>query len=194
MNSLPLLLCIVMLSVCYPAFAQNASSGREAVPAKSGGEISFDALKSLAGTWTGVVTTNPSNPDINGPIQVTMRVGSGGNALVHEIASGGMPEPTLIYLDGDRLTLVHYCDAGNRPRLVARKSPDQKTVEFDFVDISGDPKPVYLNHLVFTIIDADHHIEDWTFTLPDDKLLHAHFDLKRATASVAPPAGVAGIT
>lgn len=86
----------------------------------------------------------------------------------------------MIYLEGDRLTLLHYCEAGNRPRLVARKSPDQKTVEFDFVDISGNTAPAYLHRFAFTIIDADRHTEDWTFMLPGDKLLHAHFDLKRA--------------
>ena len=72
------------------------------------------------------------------------------------------------------VTLVHYCEAGNRPRMVARKSPDQKTAEFDFVDISGNTTPAYLHHFVFTIINADHHTEDWTFMLPGDKLLHAH--------------------
>ena len=93
---------------------------------------------------------------------------------------GGTTEPTMIYLEDDRLTLVHDCEAGNRPRLVARKSPAGKSVEFDYVDISGSTNPVYLSHFVFRIIDADHHAEDWTFTLPGDKRLHAHFDLKRA--------------
>ena len=66
--------------------------------------MSFDALKSLAGTWTGPVTTDPPDPDIDGPIQVTMRVASRGNVLVHEIAPGGVPEPTMIYLEDNRLT------------------------------------------------------------------------------------------
>ena len=135
MKSLPLVLCIGVLSLYRLTFAQNPSPGQKAIPAKSDVQISFGALKSLAGTWTGPVTTDPPNPDIDGPIQVTMRVASRGNVLVHEIAPGGVPEPTMIYLEGDRLTLVHYCEAGNRPRMVARKSPDQKTVEFDFVDI-----------------------------------------------------------
>jgi hypothetical protein len=187
-KSLPLVLCIGVLSLCL-TFAQNPSTGQKAIPAKSDVQISFDTLKSLAGTWTGPVTTDPPNPDIDGTIQVTMRVASGGNLLVHEISPGGVPEPTMIYLEGDRLTLVHYCEAGNRPRLVARKSPGQKTVEFDFVDISGSPKPAYLHHFVFTIINADHHTEDWTFMLPDGKLMHAHFDLKQANESVRQPAG-----
>jgi hypothetical protein len=188
-KSLSFVLCLGVMLLCRLTFAQNPSSGQKATPAKSDAQISFDALKSLAGTWTGPVTTDPPNPEINGPIRVTMRVASRGNVLVHEIPPGGVPEPTMIYLDGDRLTLVHYCEAGNRPRMVARKSPDQKTVEFDFVDISGSTSPAYLHHFVFTIIDADHHTEDWTFMLPGDKLLHAHFDLKRAKESVPPPAG-----
>jgi hypothetical protein len=188
-KSLPLVLCIGVLSLSRLAFAQNRSPGQKAIPAKSDAQISFSALKSLAGTWTGPVTTDPPNPEIDGPIQVTMRVASRGNVLVHEIAPGGVPEPTMIYLEDDRLTLVHYCEAGNRPRMAARKSPDQKTVEFDFVDISGSTRPAYLHDLVFTIIDADHHTEDWRFMLSGDKLLHAHFDLKRAKESVPPPAG-----
>jgi len=32
---------------------------------------------------------------------------------------------------------------------------------------------------VFTIIDADHHIEDWTYMLPGDKPVRARVDLKR---------------
>ena len=189
MKSLLLVLCIGVLSPCRLTFAQNPSPGQEAISAKSDAQNAFGALQSLAGTWTGAVKTDPPNPEIDGVIQVTMRVASGGNVLVHEIAPGGVPEPTMIYLDGDRLTLVHYCEAGNRPRLVARKSPDQKTVEFDFVDVSGGTTPTYLHHFVFTIINADHHTEDWTFMLPTGKLLHAHFDLKRAKESVPPPAG-----
>ena len=72
--------------------------------------------------------------------------------------------------------------------MVARKSPDQKTVEFDFLDISGSTQPAYLHQFVLTIVNADHHIEDWTFMLPGDTLLRAHFDLKRAKQSLPPPA------
>jgi len=33
---------------------------------------------------------------------------------------------------------------------------------------------------VFTLVDADHHIEDWTYMMPGDKPVHAHFDLHRS--------------
>ncbi len=180
MRRLPWVLGVGLLSLCRPALAQDSPPRRDAAQAKSSALTSFGALKGLAGSWTGTVKTDPTNPDLDGPIQVTMRVASQGNALVHEIAPGGVPEPTLIYVEGDRLVLVHYCDAGNRPRLVARSATDPKTADFELFDISGSKSPTYLRHFVFTLVDADHHTEDWTFVLQDDKTLHAHFDLRRA--------------
>jgi len=41
---------------------------------------------------------------------------------------------------------------------------------------------------VFTIIDANHHIEDWTYMMPGDKLVRAHMDLQRTKTG----SGVAG--
>ena len=45
-------------------------------------------------------------------------------------------------------------------------------------DISGSPE-YHMHHSVITIIDANHHTEDWTFMMKD-KPIHAHFDLHRA--------------
>jgi phage tail protein X len=84
----------------------------------------------------------------------------------------------MFYLDNDRLTLVHYCDAGNRPRMVARSS-DGKTVEFDFVDVSGSTQYGNMQHAVFTVVDANHHIEEWTYMMPGNKPVHARLDLHR---------------
>jgi len=186
-KSLPVMLCIGVGAPGFSALVQNPSNGQESIPAKSQSQVSFGALKTLSGTWAGPVTTDPPNPGLEGIIQVTMRVASRGNVIVHEIAPGGIPEPTVIYLESDHLTLIHYCEAGNRPRLVARNSPNQKAVAFNFADISGSTNPAYLHDFAFNMIDVDHHIEDWTFMLPGDKLLHAHFDLKRTNESAASP-------
>jgi hypothetical protein len=186
-----MVLCVGLLTQCRPAFAQDSSSGQDTTSAMREAQTSFGVLKGLAGTWTGSVTTDPHNPDIEGSMRVTLRVASRGSVLEHEIAPGGVPEPTMIYVDGDRLTLVHYCEAGNRPRLVARGSADPKTVDFEFADVSGSTKPVYLQHFVFTVVSADHHTEDWTFQLPEEKQLHAHFDLRRAIKSTPTSAGKA---
>jgi hypothetical protein len=170
-----LLFVLIMLSVA--AFAQSDA------------QKSFDSLKTLAGSWQGHVTTVPKMGDMGNDalMQVTMRVTSRGNALVHEMKGAGEPDDparydhpvTMLYLDSDRLLLTHYCDAGNRPRMVARTSPDGKTVEFDFLDVSGSTDKGHMQHAVFTIIDANHHTEDWTYLMPGDKPVRAHFDLQR---------------
>jgi hypothetical protein len=114
-------------------------------------------------------------------LQISLRTTSSGNAIMHEVTAGGMKDDpiTMLYLDGDRLLLTHYCDAGNRPRMVAKASPDGKTVEFDFLDLAGPTEHGHMDHAVFTFIDANHHTEDWTYMLPGDKPMLAHFNLER---------------
>ncbi|HVM94482.1 MAG TPA: hypothetical protein VMT67_16795 [Terriglobales bacterium] len=172
------------------AFAQHDHDATKPVVQKSDAQISFDSLKGLAGEWEGAVSVDPPQPQwdgINKPLHVTMRVTSRGNAIVHELQEANTPlDPTkydhpvtLLYIDNDQLNLIHYCDAGNRPHMVARKSADGKTVEFDFADLTGPTKYGHMHHAVFTYVDANHHIEDWTYMMPGDKPLHAHFELKR---------------
>ena len=74
--------------------------------------------------------------------------------------------------------LTHYCDAGNRPRMTGKMSPDGKTVEFEFLDVAGTTKYGHMHHSVFTVLDANHHTEDWTF-MQGEKPVLAHFDLQR---------------
>jgi len=156
--------------------------------AQSDAQKSFDKLKTLSGSWEGHVTTVPQKAEMEGALlQLSLRVTSRGNALVHEMREAGKPDDpnrydhpvTMLYLDSDRLYLTHYCDAGNRPRMVATTSPDGKIVQFDFVDVAGSTEYGHMHHAVFTFVDANHHTEDWTYMEPGDKPVHAHFDLQR---------------
>jgi len=166
---------IGILAVCSLAYAQTPAR----TAAASEGQKAFDLMKTLAGNWQGPVTTDNAAWSTDKPLSISMRIASHGNALVHEIDTGG-PEITVFYVENDRLTLVHYCDFGNRPLMVARPSTDGKTLEFDLVSYAGSNQIGHVSHGVFTILDANHHIEDWTFALPGDKPpVHAHFDLKR---------------
>src|ERR1700710_967992 len=128
MKFLRLMLSIDLISSSTAAFAQP------------GTQMSCDSIEALAGTWEGGVTTVPKAAAMgdNANVEISLRVTSRGNALVHEMkAAGTADDPTrydhpvtMTYLDGDRLLLTHYCDAGNRPRMVARSSPDGKKGEF----------------------------------------------------------------
>ena len=190
MKSHRFMLTAVLMSLCAAAFAQSDTQKTIDKLVVSDAQKSFTQLKTLAGAWQGSATTDPPMQEMgNGALtQITLRVASRGNSLVHEMKELGKPDDptrydhpvTMLYLDADRLYLTHYCDAGNRPRLVARTSPDGKTVEFDFVDLSGGNQYGHMYHAVFTIIDANHHIEEWTYMMPGDKPVRARMDLKRA--------------
>jgi len=150
--------------------------------AQSDAQKSFDKMKTMAGTWEGHVKTTPPAPEMEGRLMhVSLRTTSMGNAMVHEMSGTGRPDDpiTMLYLDSDRLLLTHYCDAGNRPRMVGKVSEDGKTVEFDFLDVERSTQYGHMHHAKFTTIDANHHIEEWTYMQPGDKPVVAHVDLQR---------------
>ena len=176
MKSVRFMLGVVLIALSTGAFAQSDA------------QKSFDKLKTLAGTWVGHVKIDPPTPEMEkDPVRVVLRITSRGNALVHEMADANSPDDptkfdhpvTMFYVDSDRLTLVHYCDAGNRPRMSGKLSSDGKQVDFSFVDLSGADGHGHMEHALFTAIDNDHHAEDWTFVMPGDKVMHAHMDLTR---------------
>jgi hypothetical protein len=162
MKPIRFLLSAALLGLSTMAFAQSDA------------QKSFDQLKSLAGSWEGAMDGKP--------IQISLRVTSMGNALMHEMRMAGRPDDpiTMLYIDADRLLLTHYCDAGNRPRMVATLTPDGKTVDFHFLDVANfnSKQGGYMQHAVFTTLDANHHTEDWTF-LMQGKQINAHLDLQR---------------
>ena len=176
MKSLRILLPCVVVAFSMAAFAQSDA------------QKSFDKMKTLTGTWVGRVTVDPPTPEMdNSPVRVTMRITSRGNAMVHEMADPNTTDDptkydhpvTMFYIDSDRLTLVHYCDAGNRPRMTGSLSPDRSKVDFTFEDLSGGNEHGHMQHALFTVIDENHHVEDWTYMMPGDKPMHAHLDLQR---------------
>ena len=132
-------------------------------PSQSDAQKAFEKLKTLAGSWQASM--------MGMSLQETIRVTSRGNAILHEMTSSAMPDNpiTMIYVDGDRLLLTHYCDSGNRPRMEGKMSADGNTVEFKLVDITGNTDKGFMNRLVFTLIDANHHNGESTWMLPGNK-------------------------
>lgn len=143
--------------------------------AQSVAQKSFEQLKVLAGSWEG---------NLDGqPLHVSLRVTSRGNALLHEMKGAGPDDPiTMFHLDGDRLLLTHYCDAGNQPRMVANISPDGKTIVFNFLEATNllSTQMGHMQRVTFTFIDSDHHTENWEFAMADGKQMGGLLDLKRS--------------
>jgi len=179
MKSHRFMLSVVLMWLSTVAFAQ---SGAQKPVAQSDAQKSFDKLKILAGSWEGHLTTVPQQAEVEGKYAlVSLRVTSMGNALLHETKIEGRSDDpiTMLYLDGNRLLLTHYCDAGNRPRMVAKAAPEGKTVEFNFLDVVGSTRYGNMHDAVFTEIDVNHHTEVWTWMDPEGKPVHVRFDLQR---------------
>lgn len=130
--------------------------------AQSPAKKAFELMKSLSGNWEG-------KDQMGDPVQVSFRMTAGGTTLMSEITSqmAGKQEDmiSMIHMDGDRLLLTHYCPSGNQPRMKASLSPDGKSVTFDFVDATNleTPDTGHMHSVVFTIIDSNHHTEEWHY-------------------------------
>jgi hypothetical protein len=163
MKSLRMVLMVGLMSFTALAYGQSDA------------QKSFDKLKALAGSWEGTLEGHP--------LQVSLRVTSRGNALMHEMTGPGSPDDpiTMLHMDGDRLLLTHYCDAGNQPRMVATVSPDGKTITFNFVEATNllSSQMGHMQRVVFDLIDADHHTEKWEFATASGKQMGGLLDLKR---------------
>jgi len=141
--------------------------------AASDGSQAFEKMKSLEGSWSGKTADGRA-------VQVSNRVTSGGSVVMSEI-TGHEDMITMFHLDGGRLLMTHYCAAGNQPRMVASLSSDGKTITFDFLDATNllPSQGGHMERVVFTLIDADHHSEDWQFAQDGGQKLYEKFDLER---------------
>jgi len=163
MRKLTLLIILVAAAAVVVLPQEMKMPAPKASGPQSDAQKAFEKLKTLAGTWQASL--------MGAPMNVTLRVTSSGNAILHEGTSSAMPDDpiTMFYVEGDRLLATHYCDSGNRPRMEGKMSPDGKKIEFTLLDIVGNTKNGYMGSIVFNFIDASHHNEDGAWTFPGNK-------------------------
>lgn len=169
-----LLICLLIAIGSGTSVAQTTPPSNNAA-APSEAKKLFNNLKTLAGSWQGTI--------MNIPINLTIRVASSGTAILHEAHTdqAGPPkhEITMFYVEGDRLLATHYCDGGNRARLEGKMSPDGKTMEFNFLDVVGSTKGGLVKRMVFTTVEANMHIVEFTFMKPDGNPIELRGEFKR---------------
>ena len=170
MNRYPLhfLLTIHMLILGTAALAT-------AVSAQTDAQKAFNAIKNMPGIWEGKAADGRA-------VRVDFRVTAGGSAVMSEIKGDG-PENmiSMFHLDGpNRLLMTHYCGAGNQPRMQGSVSPDGKTITFTFIDATNlaAPDAGHMQRMVLTMIDENHHTEEWVFA-DHGKEQKQIFDLRR---------------
>ena len=173
MRTLMPTLLICLLAPVAVVFAQD--NPPKSASAQSDAQKAFEKMKTLAGSWQGTV--------MGMSINVTIRLASSGTAILHEATGDGKRPPnheiTMFYLDGDRLLATHYCDGGNRARFEGKMSPDEKTSEFNFLDVAGSTRGGLVKHMAFTMIDANKHVVEFTFIKPDGKPIELRGEFER---------------
>ena len=162
-------LLICLLAPAPVVFGQD--NPPKAAGAQSEARKAFDKLKTLAGSWQGSIG------DLS--TQVTIRVTSAGSAIMHDAFMASTNKITMIYLEGDRLFLTHYGGEGNRPRFEGKLTPDGKSVVFSFLDVAGGTQRGLIKHMMFTIVDANNHVVEVTYILPDGKPVEARAEFQR---------------
>ena len=143
--------------------------------AQTDAQKAFAVIKNMPGTWE-------SKAADGRVLDVTFKVTAGGSAVMSEILGNG-PEDmiTMFHLDGpNRLLMTHYCGAGNQPRMTASASPDGKTITFNYLDATNlaTPDAGRMEHLVVTLLDPNHHTEEWHFN-DHGKDMKEVFDLRK---------------
>jgi hypothetical protein len=162
-------LLICLLAPAAVVLAQD--NPPKSAGAQSDAKKAFAKLKTLAGSWKGTIG------DLS--TEVTIRVTSAGSAIMHDAFMASTNKITMIYLEGDRLFLTHYGGEGNRPRFEGKLTPDGKSVEFSFLDVAGGTQRGLLKHMMFTIVDANNHVVEVTYILPDGKPVQVRGEFQR---------------
>jgi hypothetical protein len=120
----------------------------------------FERLKSLAGDW--VTLEGGEAPP--GSI-VRYEVTSAGSALLETLFVGTPNEMrTVYYLDRGQLVLVHYCAAGNQPRMRAlpSSSPDEVVFDFDGGSNVDLERGLHMHSARFDLSNDARLVTEWT--------------------------------
>jgi hypothetical protein len=108
------------------------------------GRTGFDRLKRLTGSWS------MSGGGARGV--TTYRLTNGGKTLIQDEAG----QLTIFKLEGDDLTLTHYCARGNQPRMRLETLSDNK-ITFTMYDITNlsHPQAYHTTNLELVFLSAD---------------------------------------
>lgn len=160
----------ILRSLLFAFLALAATS----VLAQTDAQKAFQTIKTMPGSWEGKALDGQT-------LQVTFKETAGGSAVMSEILGKKENMISMFHLDGaGKLLMTHYCAVGNQPRMQATVSPDGKTITFRYLDATGlaTPGAGHMQTMVLTLIDENHHTEDWTF-VDHGKEMKEFFDLHR---------------
>ncbi len=128
--------------------------------AASSATAAFHQLQTLAGNWEGT-------GDDGMKVKSTFQLIAGDTAVMETLAMSGVDAMVSLYsIDGNSISLVHYCPTNNQPRLRATPPAGEvKRLVFTF-ESAGNLPDLAVGHeykLIMDFPDKDHIVEHWTW-------------------------------
>jgi len=164
----------VMVLAAAVGLSAGALADDMAMP-KMAPNAGFDEMKSLAGSWDG---TTADGKDVKATYQVV----SAGSVVMETLDPPDHGTMITMYrVEGGKLVMDHYCAMNNVPHMKAMRSPDGKTITFEFTSASNlaSPKDMHMHGLKLTFKDSDHLTHEWSL-LSEGKSQPVVFQLTRA--------------
>jgi hypothetical protein len=139
-----------ILAMAMPLLAQPQNFAPDA----------FKKLQSLAGDWQG-------KDDQGDDVKTNFKPAISNTVVMETLDAAGMEEMLTLYsVDGDGISLLHYCPTNNQPHMRAIPSAaDVKELTFAFLN-AGNLANLSVGHehkMVLEFTDKDHIVEHWTW-------------------------------
>ncbi len=110
-------------------------------------ETDFNLLKALQGSWTIEAGGKPLG------IEMFYDVGSNQSIVTERFGK----ELSVFYRNGQSLEMVHFCNAGNQPRLRLKKLSEPGVLDFEMFAITNlsTPDTPHVQKVIYKILDAN---------------------------------------
>jgi hypothetical protein len=147
---------------CAALASEAPSAARSAVPPHP----ALERLKSLEGEWVGPATWDQGGKKGSVEFRLSYKVTAAGKTVVETMFPGTPGEMiTVYYVEGGDLVLVHYCTAGNQPRMRLKSSADPNDLAFRCTGGANmKERDSHMHSARIRIIDADHIAGEWSST------------------------------
>jgi hypothetical protein len=120
----------------------------------------FQKVQSLAGDWKG-------KDELGNEAKSNFKLMISNTVVMETLDASGMEEMLTLYsVDGNGISLLHYCPTNNQPHMRAiPSSRNVKDLVFSFLD-AGNLSSIAVGHehkMILEFDDEDHITERWTW-------------------------------
>jgi hypothetical protein len=141
------------------------------VPSPKRSHPVFERLKKLEGRWAGPASWDQGGKKGHVDFNLTYRTTSGGKVVMETMFAGTPGEMvTMYFLEGDDLALVHYCSAGNQPKMKLETPRDSNVLSFRCLGGTNmTEQDSHMHWARLEIVDSDHLKGSWN-SMKDSKV------------------------